>query len=91
MTFRNYNALVKLSNHEDERAIVLGLKKIIFSLSLPRQKLVAYILKFLYLIANHSNANKMDADNLGVVFGLNFIRPTVETLETTLAVNKIAR
>ncbi len=47
--------------------------------------LLKYIVEFLSLVADNSNVNKMNVKNLSIVFGPNFLWPSivVDTTKTT--------
>jgi hypothetical protein len=54
---------------------------------MPRLNLVflVYLLKFLRLVAQHADDNKMNASNIAMVFAPNLLRSKDESLDTCIA------
>jgi len=59
--------------------------------SVPKPNLIIleYLLSFLKDVAFHSEINKMGYAGLSILFAPNLIRPTVDTIETSLQTPKV--
>ena len=91
--YKNYQALVARSDGSEEATMAI-LQNLVSALPANNQMIVLYLFKFLHKLADHEDKNKMNARNLGVVFGPVIVRTTVngmQSLEECQAQNTLAQ
>ena len=85
LTFPLFNSFIDIANikeKENEQQMKLHYFTVILSnLPVENKACVAHLMLHLYDVASHSNENKMNYKNLGVVFGPTLLRPKKETME----------
>jgi hypothetical protein len=68
-----YPAFIQAPREGDEEAAVEALRQVVGRLPAYNKFCLHYILAFLHEVASHSDNNKMNLNNLGIVFGPNLL------------------
>jgi hypothetical protein len=84
LTFEKYDAFVASTKFADPSARANQIKAIVKTLPKANFETLQYLVKHLKKVARLADTNKMDASNLGIVFGPTLLRPQVETFESIL-------
>jgi hypothetical protein len=92
LTYECYNNFVDAMAMGDQADIIRCMQKIVYNLPASHYDTTKHLFAFLHKIHQKSSVNKMTAENLGIVFGVNLLRGKDLNLHDTLkhnsAINK---
>lgn len=72
-----YEAIVETAKNDGEE-LLEPMKQLMLELPIQNYLIARYVIKFLYQTSKSSEKNKMEADNLGIVFGPTLLRSQKE-------------
>jgi hypothetical protein len=96
MSYSLYPEFLKLAerlddDEEDHSAIIEKIKATLQLLPLSYRRILAFLIRFLKKISSYSFVNHMTTSNLAIVFASNLLKPEIENLQSTLAINRVTR
>jgi hypothetical protein len=85
-------SLERLDDDEnDHDETIAKIKDTLKLLPQPNRRILAFLIHFLKRISTFSFINHMTTSNLAIVFASNLLKPEIENLQSTLAINRVTR
>ena len=85
LTYELYDCFIAANGIVIPEARLECVKKILAMMPAPNMNLLVYLVRFLHLVAQYANVNKMNAANLAMVFAPNLLRPHEENFSHSIA------
>merc|ERR1712137_505048 len=73
-----YDAIIETARNDGQEELIEPMQKLLLEMPVQNYLLARYVIKFLYQTSKSAEANKMEADNLGIVFGPTLLRSQKE-------------